>query len=509
MNRALLAASAMLTLALVAPAHAQLACDSLKGLQLPDVTIRDVKAGPSPASLSPQGAKPVNACVITGTVGREINFVIALPEAWNGKFAMGGQGGIAGTVGSQAGQEFGGLQLGYAIAGTDTGHTAEPGGAPPTWAMDPFLGPERQVNYLHAGIHRVTVVSKQIVAVRYGRKPEKSYFAGCSNGGRQGLIEAQHYADDFDAVLAGAPATNITTLTLPRVDAGRKIFPDPKDFTKRRLDDADRNALARAVLDACDAGDGLKDGILSDPASCRFDPTVLACKGGQKDACLTPGGLAAVRSWYGGAKENGVAYSLGFYPGGESEGGWGGNLTGPEIAPRGTPGKDVSYAPNSSMLRSLDFLRYFLNRPEWSYAGPTLASMAKDLEALKTYNADNPDLSQFRKHGGKVLMFHGLIDPTISAKGTMAYTDAKDASAKADVRFFPMPGMGHCGGGPGPQRVEWLNILDAWATGGPAPDEATAAFLQGGGARKLCAYPLKAVFKGAGDCRSPDQFACR
>jgi feruloyl esterase len=462
--------------------------------------------------MSPASAQPVPSCTVTGVIGREINFVVVLPDAWNGKFAMGGQGGIAGTVGSQAGQSYGGLQQGYAIAGTDTGHVAERG-QPPLWAMDPWLGPERQVNYMHAAIHRVSVTAKAIVKARYGRDPDKSYFAGCSNGGRQALIEAIHYPDDFDAILAGAPSTSISTLTLARVDVGRKIFPDPKDFSKRTMDNADRIALGKAVLAKCDKDDGLEDGILSEPDKCKFDPATIACNGGQKDGCLTPGGLAAMKSLYGGAKENGVTYSPGFPMGGEGEGGWASNFTGSEQRDENSS----SYAPNSSMLRSLDFLRYFLGRPDWSYAGPTLASMAKDLEKLATYNADNPDLSAFRKKGGKVLMFHGLIDPTISARATMDYTDkvyTHDATAKNDVRFFTIPGMGHCGGGPGAQRVDWLGVLDKWSTGGPAPDEINASFApqangQGGGARKLCAWPKKQVFKGQGDGRSPDQFECK
>jgi feruloyl esterase len=169
------------------------------------------------------------------------------------------------------------------------------------------------------------------------------------------------------------------------------------------------------------------------------------------------------------------------------------------------------------LLRSLDFLRYFLGRPDWQYDKPTLASMAKDLEKLSTYNADSPDLSAFRKKGGKVLMFHGLIDPTISARATTDYADKvlkHDATAANDVRLFMIPGMGHCAGGPGPSRVDWLSILDAWSAGGPAPQEVDAAFApqangQGGGARKLCAWPKKQVFKGAGDGRSPDQFECK
>src|SRR6185503_12323348 len=161
----------------------------LKGLQIPDVKITSATAGMSPNGLSPQGAKAVPVCMVSGVIGRETNFTVWMPDAWNGKFVMGGQGGFAGTVASQAGSAMGALQLGYATAGTDTGHKSA--GNDQSWATDPWWGPERMVNYAHLAIHRTTEVSKTIVNARYGRTPQKSYFAGCSNGGRQGLMEAQ------------------------------------------------------------------------------------------------------------------------------------------------------------------------------------------------------------------------------------------------------------------------------------------------------------------------------
>jgi feruloyl esterase len=502
-------------IALAPVANAQIACESLKGLQLPDVKITDAKASvPAPAGAAPaagaagRGAASVPMCTVTGVIGREIKFSVQLPDAWNGKFAMGGQGNIAGTVANMAEQQYGATRLGYATAGTDTGHVAEGAGKPPVWAMDPFLGPERQVNFFHSAIHRVTVTSKAIVNARYGRQPEKSYFAGCSNGGRQGLVEIQRYPDDFDAALVSAPSYNIDQLILPRVDTGRRIFPDPKNWNNRTLDNTDRVALGKAVLEKCDKDDGLADGILSDPASCKFDPATIACKKGQKDGCLTPQGLDAVRSWWGGVKDaKGAKLTPGFPKGGEGDALWQQNLTGADE----NPGKD-SYAPNSGLLRSIDYLAYFMGRPDWNYTKPTVAELQKDLATLKSGNGDNPDLSAFRKHGGKLLMNHGWTDATISAFGTAQYYDSvikQDAAAASDVRLFLVPGMGHCGGGPGPQRVEWLTVLDKWVTGGKAPDELETGFAQGGGARKLCAYPKKAVYKGTGDGRAPDQFECK
>jgi feruloyl esterase len=520
---------AVLAFAGTGAAQAQLACESLKGLQLPDVKITDAvassatpaaarpapaggaaAAGPAAGGAAASRAPAVPMCTVDGVIGREIKFRLQMPDAWNGKFAMGGQGNIAGSVSNMAAQQYQALQLGYATAGTDTGHVAEPGGAPPTWAMDPFLGPERQVNFFQASIHRVTVTSKAIVAARYGKAPEKSYFAGCSNGGRQGLVEVQRYPDDFDAALVSAPSYNIEQLILPRVDTGRRIFPDPKNFKNRTVDNVDREALGKAVLAKCDKEDGLEDQILSSPETCSFKAEELACKSGQKDGCLTPKGVDAVRSWWAGVKDSkGKQLTPGFPRGGEGDNLWQQNLTGADDGPR-----EGAYAPNSGLLRAIDYLAYFMGRPDWNYAKPSIDEVQKELKAtaLSSGNGDQVDLSAFRKHGGKLLMNHGLTDATISAYSTNKYIDAvyaNDASAKNDVRYFLVPGMGHCGGGAGPQRVDWLTILDKWATGGPAPDEINASFATGGGARKLCAYPKKQVFKGSGDGKSPEQFECK
>jgi hypothetical protein len=536
--RVLGAGVSLAVLALAAmPASAQIACESLKGLQLPDVKITDAVAsgGAAPAAATPRpagagraagvapaagpqaatgaaAAAPARAvtpaCTVTGVIGREIRFSLQMPDAWNGKFAMGGQGNIAGSVANMAAQQFNALTLGYATAGTDTGHVAEGGGAPPTWAMDPFLGAERQVNFFHASIHRVTETSKAIINARYGRRPEKSYFAGCSNGGRQGLVAVQRYPDDFDAAMISAPSYSIDQLILPRVDVGRRIFPDPKNFKNRTIDNVDRVALGKAVLAKCDKLDGLEDEIISDPQSCPFKPEELACKGGQKDGCLTPKGVDAVRALWGGVKDRqGTQLTPGFPKGGEGDNLWQQNFTGADDGPR-----EGAYAPNSGLLRAIDYLAYFMGRPDWNYAKPPIEEVQKDLKTLHSGNGDAVDLSAFRKKGGKILINHGLTDATISAYSTSKYLDAvyaHDASARNDVRYFVVPGLGHCGGGNGPARADWLTILDKWATGGPAPEEIEVGFAQGGGARKVCAYPKKQVYKGTGDGRSPDQFECK
>lgn len=492
MNRSGIAAAALLALLGAGAANAQVACESLKGLEFPDVKITGAKASTSPAP----------NCQITGTMDKEIHFSVWLPDAWNGKFVMGGQGGFAGRVESQA-LAMGALQKGYAVGGTDTGHAAT-GAADGDWAMGDL---ERIVNYAHSAIHRVTAVSKATVAARYGRAPEKSYFAGCSNGGREALMSAQRYPGDFDAIIAGAPAIDFQGITATFVTITRKMYPDPKKLDAPVLDKTARDILAKAVLDKCDALDGLKDGIMADPRACEFDVKTIQCGGGNKGACLTRAQVAAVEAIHDGPMLNGKPYHVGFPYGGEgNDAGWGAWLAGRKDG----IGKD---RPSLAFGFGGDFMRFFVKQdPTWSYTSFNLATLASDMAALqKTLSPTDPDLSAFRKHGGKLLMYHGWSDPALSPNMSIRYVDkvyAKDASARDDVRLFLLPGVLHCTGGPGPDRVDVLDILDKWAHGGAAPDEVTAGFATGGGARKVCAYPRATKYAGSGDGRSPDQFKC-
>ena len=493
MNRSGVAAAALLALLGAGAASAQVACESLKGLQFPDVKITDAKASATPAP----------NCQISGLLDREIHFSVWLPDAWNGKFVMGGQGGFAGRVESQA-LAMGALQKGYAVAGTDTGHSAQ-GAADGDWAMGDV---ERIVNYAHVAIHRVTAVSKATVAARYGRAPEKSYFAGCSNGGREALMSAQRYPDDFDAIIAGAPAINFQGITAAFLTITQKMYPDPKKLDTPTLDKPARDILAKAVLDKCDELDGLKDGIMADPRACTFDVKTIQCKGGKKDACLTPAQVAAVEVIRNGPMLNGKAFHVGYPYGGEvNDAGWGTWLAGKKDGiGKGRPSLAYGFGG--------DFMRFFVKQdPNWSYLTLNLATLPKDMEAIqKTVSPTDPDLSAFRKHGGKLLMYHGWSDPALSPNMSIKYVDevyAKDATAKNDVRLFMLPGVLHCQGGPGPDRVDTLDILDKWAHGGAAPDDVTASFATGGGARKVCAYPKATKYAGAGDGRTPSQFNCQ
>jgi hypothetical protein len=356
-------------------------------------------------------------------------------------------------------------------------------------------------------VHRVTATAKAAVKTRYGRAPEKSYFAGCSNGGREGLMSAQRYPDDFDAIIAGAPAQDIRGIIAGFLHITRAMFPDPAQLSTPTLSLADLQALQKAVLAACDASDGLTDGVMTDPTACRFDLKTIACPSGNQDGCLSEAEIAAVESITKGPMLDGKPYHVGFPYGAEGDPrGWARWLIGMDNA--GGPGR-----PSLAYGFGVDFLRYFVKQdPTWSYKDFNLSTFTEETKALQaTLSPMDPDLAAFRSKGGKLLMYHGWSDPALSPLMTTRYVDAvfaKDAAAKNDVKLFMLPGMLHCIGGPGPDRVDYLEALDKWASGGAAPEELTAGFATGG-ARKVCAYPKKAVYKGTGDGRSPDQFDCR
>jgi Tannase and feruloyl esterase len=346
-----------------------------------------------------------------------------------------------------------------------------------------------------------------MIKARYGRVADKSYFAGCSNGGREALMSAQRYPNDFDGIVAGAPAINFQGITGAFASITQKMYPDPTKLDAPTLDKPARDLLAKAVLDKCDALDGLKDGIMTDPRACTFDVKTLACKSGKKDGCLNPAQIAAVDAIRNGPQINGKPFHVGYPYGGEvNDAGWGTWLAGRKDG----AGKGV---PSLAYGFSGDFMRYFLKQdPTWNHNQLNLATLPKEMEYLqKTLSPTDPDLSAYRKHGGKLLIYHGWSDPALSPLMSIGYVDqvyGKDATAKNDVRLFMLPGVLHCQGGPGPDRVDALDIIDKWVAGGPAPDEVTTAFASGG-ARKACAYPKMASYKGTGDGKSPDQFECK
>ena len=457
-------------------------CAGLEAISLPDLTVGAVE------SL----ADPVPHCKLTGTLGREIGFSVWLPTEWNGKFVMGGGGGFVGSIQNQA-MAVGALALGYATAGTDTGHQAA--GIDGSWALHDL---ERIVNYGHVAIHRVAEHAKHIVAAHYGSTAERAYFAGCSNGGRQAMAFSQRYPTDFDAIVAGAPAFDFAGVGASFVHVSQHMYPDMDDLAAPVLSEEERKMLAGAVLAQCDAEDGLEDGIMNDPRDCDFDPAGLD---------LSDEKIAAIRSVYDGPRNADGPVHVGWPFGGEdAPGGWGSWLAGTGQQPAGGP-------PSAAFGFGVDFMRYMvLHDPEWRYEGFGLDGFRERATTVAaTLSATSPDLDAFREAGGKLLLYHGWSDAALSALATIDYVDAvyaRDATARDDVRLFLMPGVLHCAGGPGPWMVDYLDAIEQWVESDTPPDQLTAGFFEGGGARPLCAYPQQAVYTG-GDGRSPDSFECR
>ena len=493
MNKRTGAALAALAMFGAGAAHAQTACASMKNLDFPNVHVQ----------ASTSVSEPVPHCKVTGVMGKETNFAVWLPEKWNGKFVMGGQGGFAGSVESQAIGMMDALSKGYATAGTDTGHAGSV--ADGSWALGEM---ERIVNYAHASIHSVSELGKATVKARYGRPAERSYFAGCSNGGRQALMAAQRYPDDFDGIIAGAPVVDFVGVAAADVLVTAKMYPDPANLSAPALNQADREALGKAVLAQCDNLDGLKDGILTDPRACRFEARTMACKGANKDGCLSPGELAAVEAIVVGPREGDTIYHPPFPWGGEAfDAGWGRWMAGSKdgVAP-GVPSLFYGFG--------VGFMRYFvLQDAQWDYRKLDLPSLAKVSGFIqKTLSPNNPDLAAFRSSGGKLLIYHGWSDSALTPLMSTAYVDrlyGLDPAARNDVRLFMLPGVQHCGGGPGPFRTDYLDALDRWVSSKAAPDELEVGFQDGNGARKVCAYPKLPAYNGSGDGRSPAHFTCK
>jgi feruloyl esterase len=465
----------------------------MKSLRFPDVKILDASVV----------GEPVPHCKVTGVMGKEINFAVWLPEKWNGRFVMGGQGGFAGNVESQAIGMFDALSKGYATAGTDTGHTGTVAGG--SWALGEM---ERIVNYAHVGVHRTSELGKAMVVARYGKPAERSYFAGCSNGGREALMAAQRYPADYDGIIAGAPVYDFLGVAAADVAVTAKMYPDPANLSTPVLGKAEREAVGKAVLAKCDKLDGLEDGIMNDPRACRFEAKTMLCKGAKADGCLTPAQVSAVDAIVLGPRQGGKTYHPPFPWGGESfEAGWGRWMAGSKDAT--APG-----VPSLFYGFGVGFMRYFVYQDaNWDYRKMDLANVEKRGELIqRTVSPNNPDLSPFRSAGGKLLIFHGWSDSALSPLTSTNYVEKVyklDATATSDVRLFMLPGVLHCGGGPGPSKVDYLAALDSWVSSKTPPEELEVGFQTGGGSRKVCAWPKLPRYKGAGDGKSPGQFECK
>ena len=517
---ALAAAGVALELAGAAAARANdcpaLASYTAEGVRVTTAERVEASAGASAAAQPTEGARAAGAqpahCKVAGVIGKEIGFELLLPDDWNGRFVMGGGGGFVGSVqnAAQTSMLHGGtaLERGYATAGTDTGHQGLPTDA--KWALD---NPERELDFGHRAVHRVAATSKAILRRYYGRDAERSYFFGCSRGGGQGMMESQRHPDDFDGIVSGAPAYDWPGIGAGFVQTQQKIYPDPAGLGAPVITAENRALLAREILAACDSIDGLEDGLLDDPRRCTFDPAKLPrCPDGKGGAdCLTEAQLGAIQEVYQGPDVAGRAVHPGFPFGGENDfGGWDTWIVGrPNGFGPGQPSLHFAFATN--MFKYLIY-----DDPEWDYSKYRFADWERDTaRATEILNATDPDLSAFARSGGKLILWQGWSDPAITALGTIEYYEevlARDASARDYARLFMMPGVLHCAGGPGPDRVDWLQAIADWVEKGEAPDSILASKIDAGGkvllTRPLCPYPLVALHDGEGSPDSAESFAC-
>jgi feruloyl esterase len=517
--------TSLVALSLMALLQQAAPCESLRALNLPNTTITSAElvaagpftppapAGPPGGPVAPAGAGaqaggrggagrgggggapaapairlPAHcrvAAVLKPSSDSHIEMEVWMPaENWNGKFQAVGNGGWAGSISFPAMATA--LQEGYATASNDTGHK----GGSAVFAVD---HPEKLVDFAYRAVHEMTVQSKAIIAKYYNRPARLSYWNGCSTGGRQGLMAAQKYPEDFDAIVAGAPANYHThlhtwdlSIAVPIAKNPAAAVPAPK-----------LQLVNAAVINACDGLDGVKDGLLNDPRACRFDVAALQCRAGDAEDCLTAAQVETVKRIYAPAKTSaGDIVFPGKAPG--SEPGW-------------TANQAVSALPSGSFVVAY-------NNAKWDALAFDLDRDLKivDEKVGSVVNAVNPDLRAFKARGGKLLLYHGWNDTAISPGNAVDYYTSvlKKMGGRQDdfVRLYMAPGMNHCGGGAGPNQVNWMAALERWRESGDEPDRIEAYRVTNNRVdmtRPLCPYPQVAQYKGTGSTNDANNFVCK
>jgi hypothetical protein len=430
-------------------------CDAIKSLRLQDTTItlaERVSSGVGEASAIAKfiGGLPA-FCRVAGTLhptaDSAIGFEVWMPENdWNGRFLGVGNGGFAGSIGYQA--LGGNLRRGFATAGSDAGHQAQ--GQDASWA---FGHPEKVKDFGWRAVHLTAERAKEIVNAYYGSPVQKAYFDSCSDGGREALMEAERFPEDYDGILAGAPANAWTRMMSSSVDMAQATLSDPRAY----ISSLKLPAIQRAALAACDTLDGVKDGIIGDPTKCHFDPAVLLCKGADSPDCLTQEQVSSLKKLYAGGKDGqGKQIFPGFAMGAENDG-WQDWVLGP--GPGAASG--LQYAKN--------YFRYIvMDDPRWNILTANVdVSLKRAVEKTSSdLDSTSPDLSRFAARGGKLIVYHGWNDPAISPWNTIAYYQSVQSrmgaeKTKSFMRVYMAPGVGHCVGGPGPDAFGQLGLPTA------------------------------------------------
>ena len=496
-------------------------CEALASFSVPGSTMvverssSEPAAAPGTVRIVPEGPETVQValppnCRAHGTIDKRvggdgkdyaIGFELALPDRWNGRFLFQGGGGLNGSIrpplGPQAAGRTPALARGFAVIATDSGHKGA------VFDGSFLRDQEASVNFAQASVGKVTAAAKAIIARYYGQAPARSYFVGCSTGGREGMVASQRYPGEFDGIVAGAPAmrtgrsnlglvwaNHLFTQIAPRNAEGK---PDPTKV----FPPADRKLVTQAIVKACDAQDGLEDGMLFNTRACRFDPATLACQGAKSDACLSREQVSALSRGFAGPTNSRGTPSYVPFP-------WDIGISTEGVSIPGilvTGAKSPVYPAFHESI-DVDALEDRLN-----------ADAMDRLQATAPWT----NLNSYFRRGGKLLFFHGVSDPWFSANDTIAYYErmAESSGGLAQVRAqssraFLVPGMGHCRSGPGLETFDLLQAVVDWVEQGKAPDHVVAtgpAFP--GRSRPLCAWPRHAAYRGTGNIEEASSFDCK
>ena len=513
-TRVLSLAAAAAALLVGTAAHAA-SCAALTKVALPGTAATITKAADVPAGPIPQapGGPPLSGqlpahCRVDGVIGAHtgrdgkaygIRFALAMPADWNGRLLYQGGGGLNGSVQAPVGAVASGdtpaLARGFAVVSSDSGHEGA------VFDSSFFADQQAALDFLNQSIGKVMNVARPLLRAHYGKGAAHSYFVGCSTGGREAMISAQRYPNEFDGIVAGAPAmrTSYSNLALGWVSAALNSVA-PKDaqghyLTAQALSDADRQLVVSALLKRCDALDGVADGLIFNSRGCDFDPQTLQCPAEKTASCLSAGQVQAIKKAFAGPRTEsgrqvypGYAYDTGI--GYRGPAGIPGLLSGGTI-PVPAPAAGASFDVEAQAA-----------------AAHNAIEMAGDTNAWT-------NLSTFSAHGGKLIFFHGLSDPWFSALDTVDYyqrlqADNGPGPVNTWSRLFLVPGMSHCGGGAALDRFDMLTAIVAWAEQGRAPDSVNAtgrAFPNR--SRPLCPYPQHAQYNGSGDSEQAANFSCK
>lgn len=476
------------------------ACEALADLTLSEVISLEAESVPGGPFSTPSfgGQQVVNDlpafCRVRGVVDPAINFEVWLPEpdAWNGRFQAVGGGGFAGVI--SYGAMVPNIQTGYVTASTDTGHVA----SDLEWLHDEGL----LRDYGYRAINEMTAKSKAVLGAYYGRPADYNYFNGCSTGGRQGLMQAQRFPDDYDGIVSGAPvnhfvATHYTQLWIALA---------AKPVGDTLLTPTELSVVNSAALAQCDSIDGVEDGVIEDPRMCTFDPGTLQCSSGASSQCLNAEQVEAVRKIYAGPSNP---------------------RTGEHLHPGLVPGSELSWVlvagSDLAPIPAEYFSRSVFNDRGWDWRTFDFdADVERSYEATgEALVATDPDLGEFRDAGNKLILYHGWNDQVIFPEGSIDYyervaatvgrgSDGGIGETRDFFRLFMAPGMQHCRGGPGPSQFDAQAAIEAWVEEGIAPDRIEASLVEDGDVtrtRPLCPYPETARYIG-GDSNQAESFAC-